>query len=135
MGGGKLLWRLREGVGRLSVEERRERVAAIIQEVESAAAAERAKTGRPPMGARRIRQQSPFATPVKPVKPSRAPLFHAYGEIFLMLLQQYREFVAQFRQAAEMLKSGDTNAPFPVGSFPPGLPYVRGKPPPFAKPA
>ena len=80
-------------------------------------------------------QQSPFATPVNPVKPSRAPLFHAYGEIFLMLLQQYREFVAQFRQAAEMLKSGDTNAPFPVGSFPPGLPYVRGKPPPFAKPA
>jgi hypothetical protein len=48
---------------------------------------------------------------------------------------QYREFVAQFRQAAEMLKNGDLNAPFPVGTFPPGLPYVRGKPPPFSQPA
>lgn len=51
-----------------------------------------------------------------------------------MLLRQYREFVAQFRQAAEMLKNGNKDAPFPVG-FPPGLPHVRGKPPPFSKPA
>jgi len=38
----------------------------------------------------------------------------------------YSWFVAAFRTAAEKLRAGDRGAPFPVGSFPPGLPFVSG---------
>ena len=34
-------------------------------------------------------------------------------------------FLAAFREAAEKLKAGDLKASFPLGSFPPGLPFVR----------
>jgi hypothetical protein len=38
-------------------------------------------------------------------------------------------FVAAFREAAEKLKTGELSAvSFPVGSFPPGLPFVRVHP-------
>jgi hypothetical protein len=33
------------------------------------------------------------------------------------------------RDAAEQLKAGDRSARFPMGSFPPGLPFVRALPP------
>jgi hypothetical protein len=33
--------------------------------------------------------------------------------------------VAAFREAADKLRAGDRNAAFPIGSFPPRLPYVE----------
>ena len=36
----------------------------------------------------------------------------------------YFTFVAAFREAAEKLKAGNRLASFPIGSFPPGLPFV-----------
>jgi hypothetical protein len=41
----------------------------------------------------------------------------------------YGLFLAAFRDAAEQLKTGDRSAQFPLGSFPPGLPFVRALPP------
>ena len=41
-------------------------------------------------------------------------------------LDLYREFVAAFRRGAEKLKSGDRDTTFPLGSFPPALPFVGG---------
>jgi hypothetical protein len=41
----------------------------------------------------------------------------------------YSTFVAAFREAAEKLKIGDLSVRFPIGSFPPGLPFVRALPP------
>jgi hypothetical protein len=38
--------------------------------------------------------------------------------------EAYSRFLAAFREAAESLKAGDLTASFPVGSFPPGLPFV-----------
>jgi hypothetical protein len=38
----------------------------------------------------------------------------------------YAAFVAAFREASERLLRGDRNAPFPIGSFPPALPFVAG---------
>jgi hypothetical protein len=38
----------------------------------------------------------------------------------------YAAFVSAFREASERLRRGDRNAPFPVGSFPPALPFVAG---------
>jgi hypothetical protein len=40
----------------------------------------------------------------------------------------YSSFAAEFREAAEKLKTGNLPAKFPVGSFPPGLPFVRAHP-------
>ena len=45
------------------------------------------------------------------------------------LREAYGLFLAAFRDAAELLKSGDRSARFPIGSFPPGLPFVRVLPP------
>jgi hypothetical protein len=42
------------------------------------------------------------------------------------LWEAYRLFVDAFRRAAEKLRAGDRNAEFPLGSFPPGLPFVGG---------
>lgn len=59
-------------------------------------------------------------------KKSPAPRFHAATKAMLKLLwETYALFVAAFREAAELLRSGDRTARFPVGSFPPGLPFVR----------
>jgi hypothetical protein len=45
---------------------------------------------------------------------------------FRELREAYSWFYAAFQEAAERWKSGDRNACFPVGSFPPGLPFVSG---------
>jgi hypothetical protein len=42
------------------------------------------------------------------------------------MYEAYAGFVAAFREAAEKLRGGDRMARFPEGSFPPGLPFVRG---------
>jgi hypothetical protein len=114
----------------LSTEERRQKTLAMIKEIEAEARAIREQTGRQPLGAEKIRKQNPFSTPINPVKPSNAPLFHAEGATLILYRTAYRNFVAAFRQAAELQKQG-LPAKFPVGSFPPGLPFVRGKPPPI----
>jgi hypothetical protein len=44
------------------------------------------------------------------------------------LHEMYGLFLAAFRDAAEQLKAGDRSAQFPLGSFPPGLPFVRALP-------
>jgi len=36
----------------------------------------------------------------------------------------YAEFVSAFRAAADALRQGRCDVPFPVGSFPPRLPFV-----------
>jgi hypothetical protein len=41
------------------------------------------------------------------------------------LYDAYSEFVGAFRDASKKLRSGDLNAQFPGGSFPPGLTFVR----------
>lgn len=54
-----------------------------------------------------------------------APRVHAATrEVRRRMIEAYREFEAAFRRAADRLKLGDKNPPFPPGSFPPGLPFV-----------
>lgn len=45
------------------------------------------------------------------------------------LYDLYAEFVAVFRTAAEKLKSGAHTVAFPIGSFPPHLPFEAAAPP------
>lgn len=65
----------------------------------------------------------------RPAKLARSPAplvqaaTHAARKAFY---KAYSWFVAAFRSAAEKLKTGDREARFPAGSFPPGLPFVTG---------
>jgi hypothetical protein len=104
-------------------------VAAIVQKVEEEAAERRAETASEVLGAAAVRAQKPFDWPARP-KRSPAPLIHAFARrVRRELYEAYHLFLAAFRDAADRLRSGDRNAQFPVGSFPPGLPFVSTLPP------
>ena len=110
----------------LPAELQRQRIAEIAEEIGAEAAARREGKGAIPMGADAVRRQDPHTRPAK-AKKSPAPLFHAATKrVREDLLNIYYAFVAAFREAAEKLKAGNRNAAFPIGSFPPGLPFVSG---------
>ena len=114
----------------MAVEKYRERIAGLVQQVEAEAAAERKRTGIQPLGAAGVLKQRPHACPSKPKK-SPAPGFHAATKAARReLWEAYGRFVAAFREASERLRQGDRTARFPLGSFPPGLPFVRACPGP-----
>jgi hypothetical protein len=88
--------------------------------------ARRKETGIQPLGPAAILAQHPFGQPAK-TKRSFAPRAHAFSrEIRKAMVEAYAAFIAAFRDAAEKLRGGDRMARFPEGSFPPGLPFVRG---------
>jgi len=91
----------------LSPEAYRQRVANMAAEIEEDAAAARKRTGAEPLGVAAILAQDPTSRP-KRLKKSPAP------------------FVAAYRTAAEKLQKGDPGPRFPLGSFPPALPFVGG---------
>jgi hypothetical protein len=112
----------------LSSESYRERIAELIAEIEAEAAARLSHSGAQPLGVRAILRQKPTDQPVK-TKRSPAPLFHAFSRrVRKELYQAYGWFAAAFREAAERLKGGDRSVRFPIGSFPPHLPFVRDLP-------
>ena len=112
----------------LTPEAYRERVANLAEEIETEARAERESRGVEPLGVQAILRQSPHTRPSH-TKKSTMTLFHAVAkdvrETFWLM---YSSFVAAFRDAADDLKTGNLFAKFPLGSFPPGLPFVRGRP-------
>ncbi len=98
----------------------------MVAEIEAQAATRREQTGIPSLGPDAILAQDPHSRP-QHSKKSPAPFCHAASREWRRKLREaYREFVAAFRSAAERLKAGDREAPFPVGSFPPALPFVGG---------
>ena len=108
----------------LSPEAYRERVAALVEEIEREAAAALARSGRQPLGVAGILRQNPQTRP-NWTKKSPAPAFHAATKaVRKSLWEMYAAFVGAFREAAEKWRAGDRTAKFPVGSFPPGLPFV-----------
>ena len=110
----------------LSPEEQRRRVSHLVEEIETEAAAERKRTGKPVLGVAAILAQHPHAHPERPKK-SPAPFVHAATKAArLAFREMYALFVAAYREAAEKLRKGDRGARFPIGSFPPALPFVGG---------
>ena len=110
-------------------EEYRQLVAGLMEEIEAEARAEREARGIEPLGVEAILRQRPHTRPNQ-TKKSPAPLFHVVAkEVREILWLAYSMFVAAFREAAEKLKTVELSAVrFPVGSFPPGLPFVRAHP-------
>ncbi len=112
----------------LKPEQYRERVRSLIEDIETEGRAARAATGIPALGAAEILRQSPHTRPNR-TKKSPAPRFHAASKAIREGLREaYGLFLAAFRDAADLLKAGDRSARFPLGSFPPGLPFVRALP-------
>ena len=115
----------------LSPEQIRVRVSNLLEEIETEAAAQRERTGIEPIGPEGIRAQHHHSSPAR-LKHSPAPHCHAATrKAREEFLEAYGWFYAAFRDAAEKLKAGIRNVCFPVGSFPPGLPFVSGSPPPL----
>ena len=78
------------------------------------------------LGVKAILGMDPQHRPAKLAR-SPAPLLHAFSKAARRAFYDaYSWFVSLFRTAAETLKAGDRSAPFPAGSFPPGLPFVVG---------
>jgi len=110
----------------LSKEQYRSRMAGLVERITLETAARHKATGSQPLGPDKILAQHPFGQPVK-TKRSFAPRVHAFSrEIRRAMVGAYAWFVAAFREAAEKWRKGDRMAKFPEGSFPPGLPFVRG---------
>ena len=104
-------------------------MAALVEEIEAEAKAIRREKGLPVLGVKAVLQQRPHKEPNR-TKRSPAPRFHAASKAVRNgLREMYGLFLAAFRDAAEQLKAGDRSARFPIGSFPPGLPFVRALPP------
>lgn len=107
----------------------RRQVADLIDQIVAEAKSERNRLGIEPIGREAVLRQNPLTRPNR-LKRSPAPLFHAFRRrIRRQLYEAYAAFVAAFREASERLRSGDRNAAFPIGSFPPGAPFVGGAPP------
>ena len=110
----------------LSPEDKKEKVAELVREIEEDAAAQRAATGKPVLGRAAVLKQNPHERPNRPKK-SYAPLVHAASrKVRRELYEGYRAFVAAYREAADRLRAGDRAVIFPAGSFPPALPFVGG---------
>ncbi len=110
----------------LPPEEQRQRVAHLVEEIETEAAAERKRTGKPVLGVAAILAQDPHDHPERPKK-SPAPFVHAATKAARLACREaYALFVAAYREAAEKLRMGNRTVLFPIGSFPPALPFVGG---------
>ena len=97
-----------------------------MESIEAAAALQRSQSNQSVLGVAAILAMDPLHRPAKLVK-SPAPLLHAFSKAARKAFYEgYAWFVSAFRKAAEALKAGDLNAPFPAGSFPPALPFVAG---------
>ena len=108
----------------LSPENYRQRIADLIEAITEEAQVARARSGSQPFGPEAIRQQTPGTRPEK-LKKSPAPRFHAFRKKARQsLYEAFALFVAAFREASERLRKGEMNVRFPIGSFPPGQPFV-----------
>ncbi|WPB79942.1 transposase [Archangium violaceum] len=101
-----------EGLGE---EERQRAVRGLVEGVEAEARAQDKSV----LGAQAVRAQHPHTRP-EHLKRSPRPLGHATtGQALKQLREQYRAFVAAFREAAARWMRGDLSASFPLFSFPP----------------
>jgi len=109
----------------LPEERRRERITALVADIEAEASARRKRTGAQPLGVAAVLAQNPLRRPER-TKTSPAPAFHAASQAARREHRGfYAEFVAAYRDAADKLRAG-AHAVFPIGSFPPALPFVGG---------
>jgi hypothetical protein len=104
----------------------RNRVKALVEDIEAEARRIRESSGATVLGVAAILSKDPQHRPAS-VACSPVPLVHAATKAARRFFYEtYAAFVNAFRAATEALRRGDRDAPFPAGSFPPALPFVAG---------
>ena len=110
----------------LSRAQYRDAVRSLITAVEE----EVRHSGKPVLGAERVRRQHPHSSPAR-VSRTPAPEFHAATRKARQQLRDaYRMFLYAYRAAAQAMRSGDFTVPFPPDCFPPRVPAPDGPSPP-----
>lgn len=108
----------------LAPEARRERIASLLSVIEEEAAQRTLATGRTPLGRQKLQRQDPHSAPNRAPR-GPAPLVHAASRaVRKELRERYRVFASAFHRAAAHLRAGILDVDFPIGSFPPSLPFV-----------
>ncbi len=108
----------------LSSESRRQLIANLLRSIELETTRRTFETGRPPLGRAALARQHPHLRPNRLRKAPAPPVHAASPQVRAALRESYRAFAAAFWRAAERLRAGVRNVEFPIGSFPPGLPFV-----------
>jgi hypothetical protein len=104
------------------------KVADLVTQIEQETAARHTQSGTRPLGVKKILSQPVHERPRRG-KREPAPSFHTATETaHREFADAYRWFMDLYRQATLRLRSGDPSATFPLGSFPPRLPFVRSEP-------
>ena len=107
----------------LTPEEYRARVQQLIAEIEADAQLRREETGKPPLGGDAVCRQDPHHEPNR-IKKGPAPLVHAVASAVRRSVRNaYFAFRDAYRYAARRLRAGAMDCEFPVGAFPPPLPF------------
>lgn len=120
----------------LTGEQYRGFVVGLVREIEQETEARHRSDGTRPLGIVAILAVDPHTRPAE-LEKSVQPWFFALDPLQRQALATALSWiVASYREAAALLKEvvaggGDPRTvQFPVGTFPPGLPFVRGKPRP-----
>ena len=119
----------------LTDEEYGEKIAQILREIEDEAA--QARGDSPVLGMPSIRRQDPCHRPPR-TKRSPKPRFHTVDrEHCLSLVAEHRAFLSHYREASRALRSGDPGSSmgFPMGCYPPALPFVGAFHEPWTPPS
>lgn len=107
----------------LTPEEYRARVHQLIDAIEAEARLQQEATGKSPLGADAICRQDPHHEPNR-IKKGPAPLVHAVAPAVRRSVRNaYFVFRDAYRYAARRLRAGAMDYEFPVGAFPPPLPF------------
>jgi hypothetical protein len=108
----------------LSPEAYRERVADLVEQIESEAAADRLAIGQKVVGRKAILRKHPHYAPPKQ-KRSRKPLFFAASkEAYKRMIEAFKDFLEAYTEASARLREGHMEVVFPSNCFPPGLPFT-----------
>ena len=114
----------------LSPGGRRTRVHEMVREITAETREQIEKTGRSPLGVKRLLRQNPHGKPTK-TQSSPKPIVHAASRRVRRAMRiEFYVFRRAYREASQSLRSGDLHVEFPAGSHRPRLPFVTGKPPP-----
>ena len=106
----------------------RRRVTGLVRQIETETANHHSREGTRPLGRKALLDQDPHSRPER-IKRAAAPAFHAATKsVRNDLKAAYAWFLSAYREASERLRTGDSTANFPEGSFPPGLPFVGWEP-------
>ena len=108
----------------LPVTEVRRRVAEIVAKIDEEGARERQRKGRLSLGVKKILRTRPHKRPRRVEKSPKPRIHAATKRVLRQIREAHAEVIAAFREASERLRSGDRQAVFPEGTFPPGLAFV-----------